>query len=245
MSEHWIIIGASSAIARAFATEAAAAGANFTLAGRDGDDLERSAADLAIRYGVKADAAPCDVADARSRAAFLERDWDERARLNVFMAAGAMPEHSDMEKDAALLEAMMASTYAGPVLLLNGFAAMLEQRRGGRIVVIGSVAGDRGRKKNFLYGSAKAGLAVFADGLRARLCPVGVSVTLVKPGFVDTAMTWGLPGVIFASAPESAARAIYKAAEKGRAEIYHPFFWRWIMLIIKLLPSSIMKRLNF
>ncbi len=244
MNDLWIIIGASSSIARAFAHEAAQAGASILLAGRDVDDLDRTAADIAVRYGVSAGAVYCDVSDAQSRADLAAFDT-QGERVNVMLAAGSMPEQEDMENDEALLNSMIAATYSGPVTLINALAPKFETQQGGALVVIGSVAGDRGRKKNHIYGSAKAGLATYAEGLRARLFPAGASVTIVKPGFVDTAMTWGLPGLFLVSTPQAAANAIFKAAQSGKPELYHPFFWRWIMLIIRFVPSAIMKRLNF
>jgi short-subunit dehydrogenase len=150
-----------------------------------------------------------------------------------------------MDTEPALASRMIEATYAGPVALLQGLAPQFELQRGGRIVILGSVAGDRGRRKNYLYGSAKAGLATYAEGLRARLLPSGATVTLVKPGFVDTAMTWGLSGLFLVSTPEKCAAAAMNAALKGREEIYHPGFWRLIMFVIRHIPATVMKRLKF
>ncbi|HEX2114477.1 MAG TPA: SDR family NAD(P)-dependent oxidoreductase, partial [Alphaproteobacteria bacterium] len=107
-----------------------------------------------------------------------------------------------------------------------------------------SVAGDRGRIKNYVYGSAKAGLSAYLQGLRARLFRSGVTVTTVKPGFVDTAMTFGLPGMFLVASPESVARACLAAARRGREEVYVPFFWWGIMTIIRNIPERIFKRLS-
>ena len=124
-------------------------------------------------------------------------------------------------------------------------AGSFEAQRGGCVVIVGSVAGDRGRRKNYLYGSAKAGLARYAEGLRARLHPWGATVTVVKPGFVDTAMTWGVPGMFLVATPEACARAMLRAADRGVATLYVPFFWRYIMLIIQHIPAQVMKKLKF
>jgi len=245
VTQHWLILGASSAIARAFAREAARSGAAVTLAGRDLDDLQASAEDARLRGAPQARVLACDAVDPASRAACIANASVPGTTLNVFLAIGHMPEQAAMDTDAALLAHMIESTYAGPVALLQGLAPALEQQRGGRVVVVGSVAGDRGRRKNYLYGSAKAGLATYVEGLRARLFPSGASVTLVKPGFVDTAMTWGLPGLFLVASPQAAAAAMMRAAQRGAAEIYHPFFWRFIMLVIRHLPATVMKRLNF
>ncbi|MEZ5645317.1 MAG: SDR family NAD(P)-dependent oxidoreductase [Burkholderiaceae bacterium] len=245
MTEHWLIIGASSAIARACARELAGAGACLTLAGRDIDDLESLAADARIRGAAAARAIRCDVSDPVSRGALLDQVDMPDPRLNVIVAVGDMPEQDAMDLDPDLLMRMVQATYTGPVLLMQGLAPRFERQQGGRVVIIGSVAGDRGRRKNYLYGSAKSGLATYADGLRARFFPSGATVTLIKPGFVDTAMTWGLPGLFLVASPQQCAQAMLRAALRGRAVSYVPGFWRLIMLIIRHIPPDIMKRLKF
>jgi short-subunit dehydrogenase len=245
MKDHWLILGASSSIARAFARLAAGRGAAVTLAGRDFDDLQASANDAKLRGASQARVLACDAADAASRAACIADAVIPDTTLNVLVAIGYMPEQDAMDADPPLAQKMIEATYAGPVALLQGLAPAFERQRGGRVVIIGSVAGDRGRRKNYLYGSAKAGLATYAEGLRARLFPAGATVTLVKPAFVDTSMTWGLPGLFLVSSPEDCAAAIMRAAELGRTEAYHPFFWRFIMLLIRHIPAVVMKRLKF
>lgn len=245
MTDHWLVLGASSSIARAFVREVAAQGAAVSVVGRDLADLEATAHDAALRGASQARALPCDASDADSRAVLLAAAALPGTRLHVFLAIGDMPEQPAMDADPALTQRMMAATYTGPVALLQGLAGEFERQRGGHVVIFGSVAGDRGRRKNYLYGSAKAGLATYAEGLRARLFACGATVTLVKPGFVDTAMTWGLPGLFLVASPQACAAAALSAAERGRAEIYHPFFWRFIMLVIRHLPAGVMKRLNF
>jgi len=245
MKEHWIILGASSSIARAFVREVAHRGATLTLVGRDADDMSATAADAKLRGAAGTRTLLCDATDAVSRTTFLTQANLPDTALNVFLAIGSMPDQDAMDGDPALLANMIASTYTGPVALLQGLVPFFESQRSGRIVVVGSVAGDRGRRKNYLYGSAKAGLARYAEGLRARLYPSGVAVTLIKPGFVDTSMTWGMPGLFLVASPESCATTILKAADRGAATVYVPFFWRYIMLIIQHIPSQIMKKLHF
>jgi len=244
MKAHWLVIGATSAIARACVRELALQGADITLVGRDLNDLESSASDARLRGTAIARALQCDVGDARARQNLLDLALIDDTRLNVLVAVGLMPEQDAMDVDPTLLTRMVEATYTGPMALLQGLAPQFERQSGGQVVIIGSVAGDRGRRKNYLYGSAKAGLATYAEGLRARLFSCGATVTLVKPGFIDTAMTWGLPGLFLVSSPESCAKAILRAAQKGRPVLYHPGFWRLIMLIIRHIPPSIMKRLN-
>lgn len=245
MKDHWLILGASSAIARAFARTVARTGAVLTLAGRDMEDLAATASDAHMRGAGAVRCLPCDAVDSASIAALIAEALIPQTRLNVMLAIGSMPDQEQMDTSPALLRHMIDTNYAGPVAILQGLAPAFERQRCGRIVVIGSVAGDRGRRKNYLYGSAKSGLATYAEGLRARLHPSEVTVTLVKPGFIDTAMTWGLPGLFLVSSPESCANAMLRAAERGRPEIYHPFFWQYIMLVIQHIPAAIMKRLKF
>ena len=242
----WLVLGASSAIARAFARLVAEAGATVWLAGRDADDLARGAADLAVRGGARAETMAFDARDPASIAAVVARCRDGVApgMLDVFVAFGAMPEQAVMEADPALAVATIEATYTGAVAVLLGLAPLLEAGRRGHVVVLGSVAGDRGRLKNYVYGSAKAGLAVFTAGLRNRLFRAGVLVTTVKPGFIDTAMTWGLPGLFLVAAPDTAARATLAAALAGREVVYVPRFWALVMLIIRLIPERLFKRLS-
>lgn len=245
MKDHWLVIGASSAMARACVREMARAGACITLVGRDADDLEAMASDARIRGAGLVRVVASDVASEPDRCRLLDQAGVDGTQLNLLVAVGLMPEQSDMDQSSDLLSQMVNATYLGPMALLQGLAPIFEQQRGGRVVVIGSVAGDRGRRKNFLYGSAKAGLATYVEGLRARLFETGATVTLVKPGFVDTAMTWGLSGLFLVASPERCASTMLKAARKGRAVVYVPGFWRLIMLIIRHIPPDIMKRLKF
>lgn len=241
----WLVLGASSAVARAFARIVAERGDAVILAGRDLADLERSAADLALRGAAEARVVAFDAADRAGHQPVLEAAGQvEAGRLDILLAFGLMPEQAAMEADPGLALDCVAATYSGAVALLLALAPILERGGQGRLVVIGSVAGDRGRVKNYVYGSAKAGLAVFTAGLRNRLFRSGVTVTTVKPGFLDTAMTWGLPGIFLATSPEQAGRAILEAAERGTEQVYVPRFWALIMLIIRSIPERIFKRLS-
>jgi short-subunit dehydrogenase len=128
--------------------------------------------------------------------------------------------------------------------MLTPIADFFEKQKHGVITVISSVAGDRGRQSNYIYGSAKAGLSVYLDGLRNRLYSAGVAVVTIKPGFVDTPMTAHLKkGFLFAS-PEKVARDILRAIEKRKCVVYTPWFWRWIMFVIKSIPETIFRKLK-
>ena len=129
--------------------------------------------------------------------------------------------------------------------LITLAARHLEQQRSGFTIVIGSVAGERGRKRNYVYGSAKGALALFAQGLRGRLAASGVHVMTVKLGTVDTRMTWGREGALLTIAPTKAADLIYAAYRKHAEVVYVPWFWRFIMGAVRSIPESRFKRLNF
>ena len=245
-AETWLVLGASSAIARAFARVAAEEGADVILAGRDRDDLDKSAADIALRGGRRAVVMDFDALDFGSHAALIERARTEAGTgtLNIFLAFGTMPSQAEIDLDPKLAFRTIESNYIGAVSVLQAAAPVLEAQKRGAVLVLSSVAGDRGRIKNYVYGSAKAGLSAYLQGLRARLFRSGVTVTTVKPGFVDTAMTFGLPGMFLVASPDSVARACLAAARKGREEIYVPFFWWGIMTIIRNIPERIFKRLS-
>jgi decaprenylphospho-beta-D-erythro-pentofuranosid-2-ulose 2-reductase len=127
---------------------------------------------------------------------------------------------------------------------LNAVATHLERTGGGFVCALSSVAGERGRQSNYLYGAAKAGLTTYLSGLRNRLAPAGVRVLTVKAGIVDTRMSAGMPGAALAASPAAVARAVVRAITRGRDVVYVPWFWRWIMLVIRLIPERVFKRLK-
>jgi short-subunit dehydrogenase len=240
----WLILGASSAIARALAREAAARGADIILAGRDDDDLRRTAADIGVAYGVHARTetfAALDHAGHRALAASLA---DIPGILNIALLFGIMPEQAAMDADPSLAAACLDANATGAISILHHIAPLLEARRAGMVVGFGSVAGDRGRLKNYVYGASKAALHTYLAGLRNRLGRSGVHVMTVKPGFVDTAMTFGLPGMFLVAQPRDVARVCLNAAAKKRDVIYVPWFWWGIMSVIRGIPERLFKRLS-
>jgi short-subunit dehydrogenase len=240
----WLVLGASSAIARAFAREAAARGADIILAGRDRGDLERTSADIAVSTGRDVSVVPFDALDTASHAALVEQVTARAGVLNVALLFGTMPEQADMDADPSLALSCIASNLTGAVSVLHRLAPVLEARGAGTVIGFGSVAGDRGRLKNYVYGATKSGLHTYLAGLRNRLGRAGVHVMTVKPGFVDTAMTFGLPGLFLVASPTQVARACLDSAAKQRDIIYVPFFWQGIMTIIRAVPERIFKRLS-
>ena len=170
----WVVLGASSSIARAFALEAAAEGANVVLAGRDRDDLDRSAADIGIRHNVAVRVAEFDAEAIDTHDAFVAKCAELAAEfgggpLNVFLAFGLMPDQAAIDRDPDQAQRTIQATYAGAVSVLHRLAPKLEAQGKGHVVVLGSVAGDRGRIKNYVYGSAKAGLHAYLQG-RGHAC---------------------------------------------------------------------------
>lgn len=242
--ETWVVLGASSSIGRAFARQAAARGADILLAGRDTDDLQRLAADVALRAGRETDVIYFDAQATGQHEEFVDRCAGRDGTINIMLLFGTMPDQEATDADFELARQSIEVNYLGAVSVLNRFAPHLEKRGAGKVVVLSSVAGDRGRIKNYLYGSAKGALNLYLQGLRARLQRSGVSVTTVKAGFMDTDMTFGLPGMFLVASPEDCAAACLKLSDKGREVAYFPFFWWGIMTIIKAIPERIFKRLS-
>lgn len=240
-----LIVGATSAIARATAAELAHRGHALFLTARDAGELERIAADLRLRYEVPIESAAFDLADTDTHETLLQQAESGLGALHgVVLASGNLGDAALTRKDETETARLLHINFTAPALLLNRIARALESRGAGFIVGIGSVAGDRGRQSNYVYGSAKGGLALYLQGLRNRLHASGVQVMTVKPGFVDTAMTYGLPGLFLVASPQDVGHDIVTALYKGRDTLYTPWFWRWIMLIIRSIPERFFKRLS-
>ncbi len=240
----WVILGASSALARAFAHKVAGLGADVIVAGRDLDDLSATAADLKIRYGVDSHVLSFDAADTASHDGAVARITELATKpISVFLAFAVMPTQDEIDADPDKAVVTTQTGYVGAVSILHRLAPVLETQGEGRVIGIGSVAGDRGRLKNYVYGSAKAGLHTYLQGLRARLYAKNVMVTTIKPGFVDTPMTWGDKGPIPIASPDAAATQILKVSDKGKGSAYVPGFWFFILTIVRFIPEKILWRL--
>lgn len=244
MIKTWVILGGSSSIGRAFARAAAAMGADILLAGRDKEDLERTAGDIVTQFGVSVNCASFDASDVRSHETLCDAVALSDGPIGIFLLFGFMPEQTEIDVDPQLGRQTIDVNYTGAVSILSHLARFLEKRPESRVVVLSSVAGDRGRLKNYVYGSAKAGLNAYLQGLRARLWRTGSYVTTVKAGFIDTDMTFGMPGMFFVATPSACAEACMALAYKGREVAYFPWFWRYIMLIIRTIPECIFKKTN-
>jgi len=244
-SRRVLVVGATSAIAAETARVYAAYGARLFLTGRDPQRLDAVASDLRVRGAQSVETAVLDVTDRQRCNTVMDAAWTAFDGLDVaLLAHGVLPDQSRCQASVeASIEALEVN-FVSAVALLTPLANRFESAGSGCIAVIGSVAGDRGRQSNYVYGAAKGGLDRFLEGLRNRLFHAGVAVVTLKPGFVDTPMTAGLKqGPLFVSA-ERAGRAIHRAIERRRHIAYVPWFWHPIMIIIRALPEAVFKRLR-
>ncbi len=222
-----LILGGTSPIARLLAIKFASIGAQLYIAARDEAEAGRIANDLRVRSGVSASAGKFNASDFASHAAVIERATKELGGLDgVVLCFGTLGEEEKAQIDANEALATIHQNFTGAVSLLTIAAQKLEAQGTGFIIVIGSVAGDRGRKRNYVYGSAKGALHLFVQGLRARLAKTKVHVMTVILGTVDTRMTWGREGTLLTVPPERAADLIFEAWRKKRDVVYVPSFRR-------------------
>ncbi len=241
-----LIIGATSAIATACARLWAKDNAVFFLAGRDDTKLQNTADDLKARSSSEVHTDIIDICDLASHEAMLERCFSTLQQVDIALIAhGTLPDQSACEQDINIALEEFTSNGLSTIALLTPLANRMEKQGHGTIAVISSVAGDRGRQSNYLYGAAKASVTAFCEGLRMRLFKKGVHVIVIKPGFVDTPMTQGLPlpGLLVSSA-HKVAKCIYRGINRGSNTIYTPRYWSIIMLIIRSIPTVIFKRLS-
>ncbi len=242
MTQEWILVlGAGSDMARAAARRFARAGYNIQQASRNTEELDIEARHLQLKYGVQTQTLPFDALEFDSHAAFYAEL--EPKPIGILLAFGALGEQARDQKDVSWIRKIIDTNYTGAASILEVIAADFERRKRGFIVGTSSVAGDRGRQSNYIYGSAKAGLSTYLAGLRHRLHGSGVNVLTVKPGFVATKMTTGLdlPDKLTAG-PQEAGERIYRAVQKEKHLVYIRPIWRWIMLIIIHMPEFIFKR---
>ena len=238
-----LVIGATSDIGRAIARRLAASGYALQLAGRDRARLEREAQDLRVRTGVAATLHLCDVLADDVCLSMLD-DLEPLPDVLVCVV-GLLGEQDENQRDPVAAERVMRTNYVGPALLMGTFGERCERRGSGVLVGISSVAGDRGRAGNYVYGSAKAGFTAFLSGLRNRLAGAGVHVVTIKPGFVATRMTDGmaLPAALTAR-PDEVAAAVVAAIRKRRDVVYVRSIWRFILLAVRAVPERLFKRMN-
>jgi decaprenylphospho-beta-D-erythro-pentofuranosid-2-ulose 2-reductase len=241
-----LIIGATSGMAEALARRYASQGARFFLVARNESKLNQVASDLRARGAAQAEIFVMDANDLPTLPVMAEAAWGALGQVDLALVAhGSLPDQSKTQTDLHYAVQELRTNGESAIAVLTVLAQRFEAQRSGVLAVIGSVAGDRGRFSNHLYGAAKAAVDVFASGLRARLFHAGVHVLTIKPGFVATAMTAGLdlPQKLVAT-PEAVAELIERAVTRKKNVVYVPGFWRFIMLIIRHVPEFVFKRMK-
>lgn len=240
-----LIVGATSAIAAEAARAFAAHRARLFLTGRDPAKLAAVADDLRVRGAAQVETALLDVSDLTRQAAVLDQAIAQWGGLDIVLIAhGVLPDQKRCQESVAETLRALEVNFTATAALLTTLANHFEARRQGCLAVITSVAGDRGRPSNYVYGAAKGGLHTFLQGLRSRLYAAGVAVVEIKPGFVDTPMTAHRPKNALFASPRRVGRAVYRSIVRNREIVYVPWFWRLIMLGVKLVPERVFKRLH-
>lgn len=243
-----VILGGTKGMGRALARQMAARGDRLCLLGRDAAELEKSVRDLEARGAAGATYARCDLDDPTT----FEPALDEAARLLdgldvVVVTAAMFATQAELESDRRRLHHLLAVNFTNTILFCESARARLMNGRSVNptLCVFSSVAGERGRKPVVFYGAAKAGLTCYLEGLDHRFAARGLRVVCVKPGFVRTSMTEGLPAPPFAGDPEPVAARVLEAIDRGTPVVYAPAIWQLVMAVIRLLPRAVMRRVEF
>ena len=240
-----LILGAKSDIGKVVFQKFAKEGYNLILAARKPhlEDLKKEVTDLKIRYNIETTIAEFDLLDFSSHNDFYNSL--EIKPEGVIAVAGYLGDQEKCETNFEEAKKIIDTNYTGYVSILNIIANDFEKRGSGFIIGISSVAGDRGRKSNYYYGSSKAAFSTYLSGLRNRLFSKGIKVLTVKPGFVKTKMIQGMKtSALLTATPKEVAEDIYKAFIKGKDIIYTKWFWKFVMMIIKSIPEKIFKKLS-
>ena len=241
-----LIVGATSAIAEATARKLARKECRYLLAARQSDKLEAIAADLRLRAGCAVDTISYDAADRRDATRVVDQAKRVFDRIDlVLVVYGSLPDQTACEKSVDRTLHEIEVNALSVIVLLTLLAHTLEAQGAATVAVISSVAGDRGRQSNYVYGAAKAMVSTFLSGLRNRLDRKGVHVLTIKPGFVDTPMTAAIEkkGMLWAT-PEQIADGIVRGIEKRKDVVYLPWFWAIIMRLVRQIPERLFKRMS-
>ncbi|MEO7863983.1 MAG: SDR family oxidoreductase [Nitrospirales bacterium] len=240
-----LIIGATSAIAQEVSKCFAQDSAWLFLVGRSQGKLTIIAEDLLIRGAGKVESLSLDLDNLGLHGELVLTATKALGGLDVALIAhGTLPNQKECQQHVETTLKEFTTNCISAISLLTHLANYFEGQRCGCLAVITSVAGDRGRQSNYVYGAAKGAISIFLQGMRNRLSKEGVRVLTIKPGFVDTPMTAGLPKNFLFADPAVVGKRIFDAIMKGEDIVYAPWFWRWIMLIIKVIPESIFKKLQ-
>ena len=237
-----LIVGATSMIAYEVSKCFAAQGDHLLLVGRNEEKLSAVAADLGVRGVGKLHRRAVDLNQLDSHTEWVQEWIESLGGIDVALIAhGTLPDQSYCERDVQTTLTEFMTNCVSTISLLTVLANCFESRGHGCIAVISSVAGDRGRQSNYVYGAAKGAVSIFSQGLRNRLARRGVGMVTIKPGFVDTPMTAHLPKNFLYASAATVGQRIYQAIEKKEDVVYVPWFWRWIMLVIKCIPERFFK----
>lgn len=245
MVKNIIIIGATSAMAEAVAKLYATENANLYLIARDISKLETIAQDLTVRGANKVHTAPFNANQFDAHQALIEQAFDALGRVDILLIAhGDLPNQALCQTDSIKAIEALNTNGVSVISLLTHAATKMEQQKSGNITVITSVAGDRGRQSNYVYGAAKGMVSTFLQGLSQRLSKSGVQVLDIKPGFVDTPMTAEFDKGALWAKPEKVAQIIKKRITKKSSFSYTPAFWFAIMTIVKFIPRALFNKVT-
>jgi decaprenylphospho-beta-D-erythro-pentofuranosid-2-ulose 2-reductase len=240
-----LILGATSAIAHETAKHFAAEGAELFLVGQSADKLNVVCDDLRVRGATRIETFAVNLNQLERHEEVIDTAIRALGGLDAALIAhGTLGDQQRAQADVPYMLAEFTTNAISYIALMTRLANIFEAQKRGCLAVISSVAGDRGRGSNYIYGAAKGTVSLFAQGLRNRLSKSGVAVVTIKPGFVDTPMTAHLKKNPLYAKPAPVGRRIYTAMLKGESVVYVPWFWRWIMLIIRNIPEAIFKKLS-
>lgn len=243
-----VLFGATRGIGRQLARQMAERGDRLFLLGRDRHELEKSAADLKARDpgGRTVGFSDCDLEHPESFSPALSAADENLSGFDsVILSAAIFATPEQLDGDPSLAQRLLEVNFTHTILFCEQARKLLLERGGGGLCVFSSVAGDRARKPTSLYGATKAGLTHYLENLDLRFRKQGLVTLCVKPGFVKTGMTEGLDVPPFAGEPDKVAADVLEAMDRGRASVYTPWIWRWIMAVITHLPRFVMRRLSF
>ena len=241
-----VTLGATRGIGRSLARCFAERGDSVHVLGRNADDVGKCAEDLKIRGAASVSTGVCDLmAPATFGEALDAADAALGGFDTVILSAGVFGTQDELANDRARAAAVLTANFTNTVLFCEEARVRLLARGGGRLTVFSSVAGERGRKPVVIYGATKAGLSAYLEGLDTLYRTQGLITTTVKPGFVRTGMTQGLKEPPFAGDPDDVARTVLAAILRGAPVVYAPTIWALVMMVIRLLPRAVMRRVNF
>ncbi len=239
------MLGATSSIAIATMRRLVSPTTHFMLVARNSDRLTVVAQDLITRGALAVDTWVTDLDDTTAHGEMLAAASERLTKIDfALIAHGVLGDQQAAEADFEVAAAILHTNFISTVSLVTWLANYFQNQHSGTLAVISSVAGDRGRKSNYVYGASKGALNIFLDGLRNRIDREGVQVLTIKPGFVATPMTAHVPHNALFATPDQVALGILKAIERRKDVAYIPWFWFWIMTLVCAIPGSRFKKMN-